>query len=154
MAHGQPGTGEHRGRGVLAQEIVAPCPFKGRDGLPETVARPTVVTLGNIGAAEELVRQRLQEAIPTRLSECDGTLAGGDNLVVHAPVEEILCQLDTDLSQSMRIIEGHCEDFSLAQQRQDTLATLGVARRLERIAQSQPQIDGLLAHSAGLWQMW
>jgi hypothetical protein len=55
------------------------------------------VTPGNIGEAWEKVRQRLQDVIPAGCSECDGTLAGNDNLVMHVPVEEILGQHDTDL---------------------------------------------------------
>src|SRR5262249_44825185 len=126
MAHGQPSTGEHCWRGILAQEIITLGPDESRHDLSETVARPTVVTLGNIGAAEELVRQCLQDAIPTSCGKCDSTLAGGNNLVVQAPEEEILCQLDADLPQPTRVIEGHREGFGLAQQRQNTLATLEV----------------------------
>jgi hypothetical protein len=114
MAHGQPGTGEHRRRDSLTEEIVALGPAEGRHGLPEADACPTVVTLRLVGAAEELVRQRLQDVIPTRRTACHRTLARGDDLGVHAPVEEMLCQQDTDPSQPTRIVEGHCEGLGLA----------------------------------------
>ena len=72
---------------------------------------------------------------------------------MHAPVEEIMCQHDTDLSQPTRVVEGHREGLGLAQQRQYTLATLGITKRRERRAQGEPEVNGLLARVALLRQM-
>jgi hypothetical protein len=80
-----------------------------------------------IGTPEELVRQRLHHAIPTRRTACHGTLARSDDLVVHASVEEMLGQQDTDPSQPTGVVEDHCEVFGLAQQPQNPLTTLGIA---------------------------
>ena len=50
----------------------------------------------------------------------------------------------------MRIVECLSEDLSLVQTPQDAPK---VTRRLERMAQSEPKIDGLLAHVTRLRQM-
>ena len=50
-----------------------------------------------------------------------------------------------DLSQPTRVVEGRREGLGLAQIRQDTPK---VARRQERRAQGEPEIDGLLARVA------
>ena len=50
----------------------------------------------------------------------------------------------------MRVVESLREGLGLAQRRQDTPE---VARRQERRAQGEPEIDGLLARGALLWQM-
>ena len=55
-----------------------------------------------------------------------------------------------DLSQPTRVVEGHGEGLGLAQERQDTPK---VARRMERRAQGEPEVDGLLARGALLRQM-
>jgi hypothetical protein len=47
-----------------------------------------------------------------------------------------------DLSQATRVSEGLGQGFGLAQTRQDTPT---VVRRLERHAQGESEIDGLLA---------
>ena len=54
-------------------------------------------------------------------------------------------QKERDLSQPTRVIEGRREGLGLAQIRQDTPK---VARRKERRAQGEPEIDGLLARVA------
>jgi hypothetical protein len=59
-------------------------------------------------------------------------------------------QKERDLCQPTRVVEGCREGLGLAQQRQDTPK---VARRQERRAQGQPQIDRLLACVALLGQM-
>ena len=56
----------------------------------------------------------------------------------------------TDLSQATRIVEGFGEGLGLAQICQDTPQ---VARRKERCAQGESDIDGLLARLTVLWQM-
>jgi hypothetical protein len=127
MAQGEEGPREHRRRGALAKTLVALRPTEGRHGLSEAVARPPVVPLGMIGAPEELVHQRLHHAIHTRRPACHCALARGDDLVVHAPVEEMLCQQDTEPSQPTRVVEGHCEGLGLAQQHQNPLTALGIA---------------------------
>ena len=55
-----------------------------------------------------------------------------------------------DLAQPTRIIEGCREGFGFAQLRQDASA---IARGIERRAQRQPEIDGLLTRVARLRQM-
>jgi hypothetical protein len=109
-----------------------------------------IVTLEPIGKAEEVVRQRLEDNLPTGDGERQGALAGGDGLVMRAHDIEVVCQKERDLSEPTRVIEGRREGFGLAQQCQDTAK---VARWHERIAQGEPQIDGLLARVTRLWQM-
>src|SRR5688572_21732140 len=50
----------------------------------------------------------------------------------------------------MLVVEGRRKGLSLVQVCQDTLQ---VVSRLERRAQGEPEIDGLLARGALLWQM-
>ena len=45
---------------------------------------PDVVALGVVGDTEELVRQRVEDAIPARHNESKGALAGSDGLVMRA----------------------------------------------------------------------
>jgi hypothetical protein len=56
MAHGEVGTGGHRGQEHLAEALVAPGLLEGRYGLPKAVDRPTIVALGLVGDAEDAVR--------------------------------------------------------------------------------------------------
>ena len=90
MAPGEPGTGVHGGQDDLTEALVAPRPVEGRHGLPEAVDRPTIVALGLVGYAEVLVRQRLQDDIPAGRGEREGTLGGGDGLVIRAPEVEMV----------------------------------------------------------------
>ena len=64
MAPGEPGTGVHGGQDDLTEALVAPCPLEGRHGLLEAVDRPTIVALGLVGEAKELVCQCLQDDLP------------------------------------------------------------------------------------------
>ena len=81
MAPGETGTGEHGGQEGLTEALVAPRPVEGRHGLPQAVDRPTIVTLGMVGWAKILVRQRMQDDVSAGCGECKGALASGDGLV-------------------------------------------------------------------------
>ena len=144
------GTGMHGGQDSLTEALAALRPVEGRHGLPAVVDRPTIVALGLIGCAEVEVRQRVQDDIPAGRGERKGALGGGDGLVICPHEAEIDRQRDRDLSQPTRVVEGHCEGFGLAQNRQETPQ---VAGQLERRAQGEPEIDGLLARVACLRQM-
>jgi hypothetical protein len=84
MAPGEESTGEHDGQENLTKALVAPRPAEGRHGLPEAVDRPIIVTLGMVGQAEVLVRQRLQDDVPAGRGEREGALGEGEGLVMHA----------------------------------------------------------------------
>ena len=83
MAPGEESTGKHGGQEDLTKTLVAPRPAERLHGLPEAVDRPTIVALGMVGLAEALVRQRLQDDVPSGCGEREGALAGGDGLVIH-----------------------------------------------------------------------
>ena len=51
-----------------------------------------IVTLSLVDIAEGLVRQRVQDGIPTSRGECQGTLGGGNGLVMCTPKEELAYQ--------------------------------------------------------------
>ena len=78
----------------MAEALAAPRPVEGRHGLPEAVDRPTIVALGLIGYAKELVRQRVQDALPAGRGKGEGALGGGDGLVIRAPDVEMEGQKD------------------------------------------------------------
>ena len=61
-----------------------------RYGLPEAVYRPTIVTLGGVGCAEIMVRQRLPDDLPTSRGKDKDTLGGGDGLVIRTDGTEML----------------------------------------------------------------
>jgi hypothetical protein len=84
MAHGEPGTGVHRGQEDLTEALAVPRTFEGRDGLPKVVDRPRIVTLGLVGKAEVLVRQRVQDDLPAGRGERKGALASGNGLIMRA----------------------------------------------------------------------
>ena len=83
IAPGKPGTGEHGGQEHMTEALVAPRAVEGHHGLPEAIDRPTIVALGLVGVAEVLVRQRVQDGIPSGRGEWPGTLGGGDGLVIR-----------------------------------------------------------------------
>ena len=60
------------------------------------------------------------------------------------------CQKARDPSQASTVVEGRRKRLGLAQDCQDTPRA---ARRSECRAQSKPEIDGLLARLALLWQL-
>ena len=93
---------------------MAPCPLKRCDGLPEGVNRSIIVALGVVVGAEALVRQRLQDKLPTGRGECQGALGGGDRLVVCAHEVEMACQKERNLGQSTRVVEGLGKGLGLA----------------------------------------
>ncbi len=131
--HGRPRRQDH-----LTEALVAPRTLKGRHSLPEVVDRPTIGALGLGRCAEAQVRQRPQDNLPTGRGEHQGTLRGGDGLVICAHAMDIVCQKDRDLGQSTRVIKGHREGFGLAYTREDTPK---VARRQERRTQSESEIN-------------
>ena len=145
MAPGKVGTGVHGGQDNLTEALAALRPVEGRYGLPEAVDRPTIVALELVGYAEELIRLRVQDDLPGGRGERQGTLSGGNGLVMRAYELEMACQKDRDLSQPTRVNKGCCEGLGLTQRRQHTPR---VARRKERCAQGEPEIDGLLARVA------
>ena len=84
MAPGEVGTGEHGGQVDLTKAFAAPNTLEGRDGLPQAVNRPTIVTLGVVRMAKLVVRQRVEDDVPAGRGECEGTLASGNGLVKRA----------------------------------------------------------------------
>jgi hypothetical protein len=143
MAHGEPGQGDHGGQEKLVEALVAPRPIEGGH---RRVNRPTIVALGLIGLAEVLVCP--QDHIPA--SRIERALGGGDGLVIRAHLVAMVGQKEQDPSQPARVVERLGEGLGLAQSRQDTPH---IARRRERRARVEPQIDGLLARGTRLWQM-
>jgi hypothetical protein len=150
MAPGEVGTGLHGGQDDIPEALVAPRPIEGRHSLPEAVDRLTIVALELVGHAQGLVRQRLQDDIPAGRGEREGTLGGGDGLVIRTHIAEMDGQKTRDLSQPTRVVEGRGEGFGLAQNRQNTPR---VARRKECRTQGEPEINGLLTCGALLWQV-
>jgi hypothetical protein len=113
MTPGQEGMGLHGEQKDGTEALTAPLPSEGHDGLLAAVDRPPIVALGIIGEAEDLVRLRLLNDIPTGGGECEGTLGGGDDLVMRAHVAEMACQSDRDLCEPTRVIEGHRQGLGL-----------------------------------------
>lgn len=66
MAEGEPGTRGHGGQEHLAEVLVVLCSVEQRQGLPETVYRPTIGALRHVGQDKVLVRQRVQDDLPAR----------------------------------------------------------------------------------------
>jgi hypothetical protein len=150
MTRGESGTGLHGGQEGLPEALLAPRPVEGRQSLPDAVNRPTIVALDMVGSTELLVRQRLQDNIPTNHGEHEGTLGGGDGLVIRAHEAERGRHMDRDLSQPTRVIEGCSKGLGLPQSRQDTPR---VTRRKECRMQGKPEVAGLLTRGALLRQM-
>src|SRR5437870_1930387 len=140
MARGEPVTGDHGEQEKLAEALVASCPIERRHGLPQAVYRPTIVTLGLVGAAEGIVC--LQDNILASRGEREGALGSGNRLFMLTHLVEIVCQKEQDPSQPLRVGEGFSEGLGLTQTRQNTLK---IAEREERRAQGEAEIDGLLA---------
>ena len=104
-----------------AEELVALCPLQGRYGLPERVDGLPIRALGLVGEAEVAIRQRVQDALPTRCGEREGTLGGGDGLIIRAHEAKLLGQKARDLSQPTRVVESQSEGLGLVQTCQSTL---------------------------------
>jgi hypothetical protein len=77
-------------------------------------------------------------------------LGSRNGLIIRTHGDTRGCQKDRDLGQPTRIAEGRGQGLGCAQTRQRPHE---VARRPERRAQGEPEIDGLLACVARLWQM-
>jgi hypothetical protein len=90
MAPGEPGTGVYGGQEDPTEALVAPLALEGRHGLPEALDRPPKVALGIVGQAEVLVRQRLQDNLPTGCGEREGALTSGDRLSIRAHDPEMV----------------------------------------------------------------
>ena len=147
---GEHGIGEHGGEGGQAVALAAPRPVEDQHGLPVAVDRSTIVPLALIGKAQELGRQRVQDALPAGRGEGEGLLGSGNGLIIGPPGVEMEGQKARDLSQAMRVVEGGRERLGLAQHRQDPLQS---AERAERRAQGEAEVDGLLAGRTRLRQM-
>src|SRR5215831_17577351 len=151
MARGKPGTGKHGGQDDLTEALAVPRTRERGHGLLEAVSGLMIVALVPVGEADVLVRQRVQDAIPASRGERQGTLAGGDGLVIHTTVAEMVRQKDRDLSQPTRVVKGRREGLGLAQSRQDTARV--TANWKERRAQGKPEINGLCLRVALLGEM-
>ena len=114
MARGESHLALHSRQEDLTEALATVRPVEERHSLPEAVDRPTIVSLGMVGLAEGQVRQRVQDDLPASRGECEGTLGGGDGLVIHAYGVEVARQKDRDLSQPPRVVEGHREGLGLA----------------------------------------
>ncbi len=84
MALAEKGLGGYGRQQNLAEVLIAPCIAKGRHDLPEAVHGPTIVALGQVGLAEVVGRQHLEDAIPAGRGAREGALGGGHGLVIHA----------------------------------------------------------------------
>src|SRR5262249_6578380 len=93
---------------------------------------------------------RLQDRLPAGRGECEGTLGSGDGLIIRAHEVAMDCEIDRDLAQATRVVEGHSEGFGLVQMYHSTSK---LTNRSKRRAQGEPEIVGLLAGVALLWQM-
>src|SRR5262249_34584898 len=87
IAPGEPGTGVHSGQEDRTEALPAPCSVESRHGLREVVDRPTIVALELVGEAEVLVRQGVEADFSADHGE--GTLGGGDGLVIRAHAGEM-----------------------------------------------------------------
>ena len=104
-----------------------------------------------VGYAEVAVRQRLQDDLPAGRGERQGALAGGNGLVIRTPVSEKWTDRKRKTCPSRRGSSSASARASASRSiRQDTPK---VARRPERRAQGEPQVDGLLMCIARLRQM-
>jgi hypothetical protein len=144
------GTRLHGRQVDLTEALVALSPVEGRRGLSVAVDCSTIITLGPIGEAKIVVRQRVQDNLTVGHSEREGTLGGNDGLVIRAHERIIVRQKEQHLSQPTRVIKGLGKGLGFAQRRQDAPK---LTKRAERRAQGEPQIDGLLDSVAFLRQM-
>ena len=133
----------------MAEALAAPRTVEGRHGLPEAVDRPTIVALGLVGLAEGRFASAVQDNIPTGRGERQGTLGGGDGLVIARPATEMDCQKDRDLSQPTRVIEGLRKGFGLAQGRQDTPKVARADRSAERRASRRSMACSCVSRVSG-----
>jgi hypothetical protein len=150
IAPGEVGPGGHDGHVDLTEAFVVRRAIEERHRLPKTVDRPTVVTLGEVDSTEGMVRERVQDDIPTGRGELKDTLGRGNGLGIRPHDVETVGEKEGDLAQPTRVVEGRSKALGLAQIRQDGPP---VARRQERRTQGEPEIDRLLACGACLRQM-
>ena len=150
MARGERGAGEHSGELRETEALAAMHPVEGRDGLPAVVYRSMIVTLEPVGKAEEVVRQCLEDNLPTGRSERQGALAGGDGLVMRAHDIEMVAQKERDLSEPTRVVEDRSEGLgsrSSARTRPKSPDGLSALRRANRRSMACSHV------SRCLWQM-
>src|SRR5262245_3866945 len=117
MTHGESNKGAYGGLVRTAEECGAVSTVESCHVLPEIVNRPTIVALGLVGSADGLIHHRVQDDVPTSRGEPEGTLAGGDGLVMRAHQVEIVYQKARNLSEPTRVVEVYRESLGLAQTR-------------------------------------
>jgi hypothetical protein len=142
--------GEHGGQADRPAALAPQGPLVGRSRLCVTGERLTRVALAPGGAAAGLVRQRMQDTLPTGAGQRAGALGSGEGLLMGAHEGAMACEKARDLAQPRRGVEAHREGLRLTQTRQDTP---WVASRLERRAQGQLEVQGPLARGARCRQM-
>src|SRR5262249_17133129 len=84
MTSGEVDMGLHGGQDDEAEALGVLRFVEERQGRPETVDRPAIVALGQVGCAEAQIRQRLPADIPAGRGEYEDALAQGDGLVICA----------------------------------------------------------------------
>jgi hypothetical protein len=92
-----------------------------------------------------VVRQDVRAALPAGGGEGEGALAGRNGAVILAHQLEVLRHIDGNLSQPARIVQGFRQRFGGAEVVQDVLK---LPEDKVRIAQVEPQIDGLFTPRA------
>jgi hypothetical protein len=84
MTLSESGPAVHGGQVDLTEALAALRPLEGRHGLPVTSDGPPMVALGPVSQTKALVRQCVQDHIPTRRGEHQGALGGGHGLIIRA----------------------------------------------------------------------
>ena len=124
------------GRATLPEALVAPLPVQGLYSLPEIVDRLTIVALAEVGSAEVVVRQRVQDDIPAGRGERQGALGGGNGLVIRAHVVEMGLPESAETCPSRR---GSSRAVARASASRRTARMRPKSPdRMERRAQSEP----------------
>src|SRR5262245_52334796 len=149
MAPRELGTGSHRRQIDLTAVLVALCSLEGGHRLPEGGDGLTIRSLRQVGIAEVLVRQRLEEGLAA--GPRARVLPRSYGLVIGPHTAQIVGEKGRNATQLRRVVEGYREGLGLVQIGQHTPE---VARGQERCARREPQIDGLPTRLALLRQVW
>src|SRR5262245_49685615 len=147
---GQPTPGHCGGKPGQPTAVTAPIAAEQVDDLPEEGFSLSIIAGGEADCAEVVIRPHLEREVSERFGDGQGGLGGRTRFGRVASAPEIVALVERYPPESQLIAEPLSEALRFAQMLDDPLK---IAKREERGAKFEAQIDGLLEHLAGLGQM-
>ena len=149
QAHEQPGMGVHREERDMAEPLLAARVGQGRDTVLKHLLRPPIVAQVVVDRPQLSVRQSLERDIAKGHSERQRPLACRQGLVIVAYPLEMIGDIAGDLGQLTVIPAASARRSASHRTSRTRCCASHVAEPHQRMAQVEPQRDGVLAACHG-----